>query len=238
MAKMYDALKRAETEGRRDYSSDSLDGSSAGPSARALREKLIGAYRSIEAALPGVESKAVVFVSATPGEGTSALVREFASLAAANFLQKVIVVDLAPGGSNRAEGERRPALDEVVVGTANLEDAIDTPSKSGVASVNLTWGESPGSAVLNHPIFRELIGELRGRYELVLFDAPPMEGSSEAALVVSHVDGVVLVVEAQKTRWQTLERARDTIEHQGGTILGVILNRRKFHIPKALYKRL
>jgi Mrp family chromosome partitioning ATPase len=52
------------------------------------------------------------------------------------------------------------------------------------------------------------------------------------------VDGVVLVVEAEKTRWQVVENLKEKIQNVGGNIIGVVFNKRRFYIPEALYKRL
>ena len=58
-------------------------------------------------------------------------------------------------------------------------------------------------------------------------------------LTLSHkVDGVILVVEAECTRWQIVQQTKENIEIRGGKVLGVILNKRRFYIPKFVYDRL
>jgi Mrp family chromosome partitioning ATPase len=52
------------------------------------------------------------------------------------------------------------------------------------------------------------------------------------------VDGVVLVVEAEKTRWPVAENVRDKIKGSGGNILGIVLNKRRYYIPEWVYKKL
>jgi Mrp family chromosome partitioning ATPase len=49
------------------------------------------------------------------------------------------------------------------------------------------------------------------------------------------VDGVVLVVQAEKTRWQVAEQAKRILEESGARLLGAVINRRRYHIPQALY---
>jgi Mrp family chromosome partitioning ATPase len=49
------------------------------------------------------------------------------------------------------------------------------------------------------------------------------------------MDGVVLVVEAEKTRWEVAEQAKRTLEDSGARVLGAVLSRRQFHIPAAFY---
>ena len=56
--------------------------------------------------------------------------------------------------------------------------------------------------------------------------------------LVSQVDGVILVVEAEKTRWQVALSAKEKIIKSGGTILGTVFNKRKYYIPEYIYKYL
>jgi len=52
------------------------------------------------------------------------------------------------------------------------------------------------------------------------------------------VGGVVLVVEAERTRAPIVEQARRAVEANGGRLLGVVMNKRRYHIPRAIYRRL
>jgi Mrp family chromosome partitioning ATPase len=52
------------------------------------------------------------------------------------------------------------------------------------------------------------------------------------------VDGVLLVLEAGKTRRHVAIRAKKELEEAGGKLLGVVLNKRRYHIPERVYKRL
>jgi len=56
--------------------------------------------------------------------------------------------------------------------------------------------------------------------------------------IADLMDGVILVVEAEKTRWEVASRAKEDLLQANSKILGVILNRRQFHIPEWLYKTL
>ena len=52
------------------------------------------------------------------------------------------------------------------------------------------------------------------------------------------VDGVVIVVEADKTRWPVVQSVREKIVQHGGRLLGMVLNKRRYYIPEFIYKRL
>jgi Mrp family chromosome partitioning ATPase len=80
--------------------------------------------------------------------------------------------------------------------------------------------------------------KLRANFELVLIDSAPLAISPDGLAIASKVDGVVLVVEAEKSRWQTVKRLRDSIHRVGGNMLGVVLNKRRFYIPQSIYRHL
>ncbi|MFZ0944113.1 MAG: hypothetical protein WB930_11840 [Syntrophobacteraceae bacterium] len=62
--------------------------------------------------------------------------------------------------------------------------------------------------------------------------------SSPAMQIAGLMDGVVLVVEAESTRWEVAGRAKEDLLQADSKLLGVILNRRKMHIPDWLYRTL
>jgi capsular exopolysaccharide synthesis family protein len=86
--------------------------------------------------------------------------------------------------------------------------------------------------------FWEFLKTMRSEFEYVVLDGPPLPSFSESKVICSKVDGVVMVVESGKTRKQVALRAKKDIEQAGGTVLGVVLNKRKYHIPEWVYRRL
>jgi protein-tyrosine kinase len=78
---------------------------------------------------------------------------------------------------------------------------------------------------------------LKEKFDLIIVDAPPAMMFPDGPGIVPHVDGVILVVEAEKTRWQVALEVKNKITRQGGNILGIVFNRRNYYIPRWLYKR-
>ena len=58
----------------------------------------------------------------------------------------------------------------------------------------------------------------------VFFDAPPLMGVSDASILASEVDGVLLVIQYRKYPRTMSTRAKRVIENVGGKIIGVVLN--------------
>ncbi len=79
---------------------------------------------------------------------------------------------------------------------------------------------------------------LKHEYTHIIFDLPSVHEHSPAMRIAGLMDGVILVVEAESTRWEVAGRAKEDLLQSGSKLLGVILNRTKKHIPDWLYKTL
>ena len=83
--------------------------------------------------------------------------------------------------------------------------------------------------------FEDRLLELSHQFDFIIIDTPAVMKSSEAQILASFLDGVIFVVKAEKTKWEVAKIALDMIENSGGKVIGSILNRREFYIPKFLY---
>lgn len=241
MPRIWEALKRAERDRTRPGGGAPTASSPSPASGRSLRQKLIAVYQGIESRLPDKTSRVITFVGANSGDGTSTLVREFAMLANDELGKRVALFDVEQGRGGHYDYfgtafETREGEGEDAGWT--LEEALQPVGDDTLFLGCLSMHGSSASTVVARPEFREELEQLRERFQLVLFDAPPGMDSSDVLLLAPESDGVVLVVRAEKTRWQVAQSLRQRIEGQGGTILGVILNRRKFYIPRLIYKHL
>lgn len=77
---------------------------------------------------------------------------------------------------------------------------------------------------------------LRLAFDYVLIDCPALSVSDEAALLASSADGVVLVVEAERTRRAEIQAATRTLEMANAKILGMVLNKQRFSVPRWISK--
>jgi Mrp family chromosome partitioning ATPase len=62
--------------------------------------------------------------------------------------------------------------------------------------------------------------------------------SPDAAVLAEVADGVVVVVQAGRTKRPVLTRSVDLVRRAGGRVLGIVLNRRRLEIPGFIYRRL
>lgn len=85
---------------------------------------------------------------------------------------------------------------------------------------------------------RDRFAELREAFDCILISAPALDCENEAAFLGQLADGVVLIVEANQSRRETVRRAKDQLEAQHVHLLGAVLDQRTFPIPENLYRRL
>ena len=82
------------------------------------------------------------------------------------------------------------------------------------------------------------VDALRVSFDNILIDCGPLHESADAAVLASSVDGVVIVVEAGRSRRDQIVNAQRTVAQAGGNFLGFVLNKRRYPVPEWLYRRL
>jgi protein-tyrosine kinase len=85
---------------------------------------------------------------------------------------------------------------------------------------------------------KECINRLRERFHYVLFDCQPILASSDVLGIAPLVDGVILVIEANRTTGKQISQAERQIEVAGGLLCGSVLNKQKSSLPDWAQRRL
>src|SRR5258706_417853 len=83
-----------------------------------------------------------------------------------------------------------------------------------------------------------LLDQVRERYRFVLLDTPAISTHHDSVVLSRSCDGVVVVMEAEATRGPVARATIETIERFGGKVLGLVFNKRRFYIPRWIYRRL
>ncbi|MBI3763152.1 MAG: CpsD/CapB family tyrosine-protein kinase [Chloroflexi bacterium] len=194
--------------------------SSAAEAYRTLRTNLM--FTSLDKPLT-----TLLVTSAAPDEGKSTTLANLAVTMAQGGRRTILVdCDL-----------RRPTQHEIW-GLANerglttmvLEsDALANPPLTDVGIENLAVLPSgpvpPNPAdLLGSRRMEEAIAALKSRADIVLFDAPPVIAVTDAALLASKLDGVLLVVEAGGTRRDHAQRAKEMLAKVNIRIVGAVLS--------------
>ena len=188
------------------------------------------AYRKIRTNLQFIDvdvpHKALLFTSCMVGEGKSSTVCNLAIMQA-QVGKRVIVVEAdlrRPRASGYLGLPSSIGVTDVLVGRVEANEAIQTWGEN-MFDV-LASGPSPPSPsdLLGSQRMSQLIEQLRGQYDLVLIDAPPILPFADAVATGPACDGAILIVRYGKTRIAHLGQGIDALNAVGIPILGSVLS--------------
>lgn len=200
-------------------------------------------FRAVEAALSGVQGGSMIMISsARPGEGKTTVCGGFAATLAQNCGKSVLILDGdrnhvlsrhwgTPKGITISTFEKQPQL---ILQSGKRFGATGSVS---VVPVGSLLGSSNGSSVEVGQV-AALKSTLSKTFNYVLIDAPAVADLSWAPVIGAMTDGVILVVQAERTRWPVALSSKQEFEGSGAKVLGVFLNKRRFYIPSRIYRRI
>ena len=168
----------------------------------------------------------IVIVSAGAGEGKSTTAINLATVFA-QAGSRVLIVD---------SDLRRPTLHKLFKVTNNLgltnyllkqNTLAEIVQTTGVPNLDfMASGKLPNSSIgiLGSTQMKQMIAELKQRYDFIFFDSPPILGVSDASIIASEVDVVMQVIQYRRYPQPMTVRAKQMIEKVGGNFVGIILN--------------
>jgi capsular exopolysaccharide synthesis family protein len=172
------------------------------------------------------EQRVFVISSALPAEGKSTVAANLAvTLALAG--QRVALVDAdlrRPKLASRLGVDQSVGTTSVLIGRIGLVEALQSYSETGLDV--LASGPRPPnpSELLQSHAMRDLIAELRLRYDVVLIDSPPLLPVTDAALLAAQADGLIVVMRHGKTTRDQLAHALDRVTQVGAKCVGIVVN--------------
>jgi Mrp family chromosome partitioning ATPase len=184
-------------------------------------------------------SPAIEFVSSVRGEGTSTIVTEVALAVCGLLKNRILLIDAtgSPSPLGRSlENELPASLDTVLMGQAPITDALATLPDVELHFATLGTGGQNGSRLPSTRSIQTLFSRLRQYYELILVDGGSVQSDNYSPVLARSVDGVVLVVEAERTRMPVVDWSLQLLENSKARLLGTVLNKRRYHIPKRVYE--
>jgi Mrp family chromosome partitioning ATPase len=206
-----------------------------------FEERLLTLHRRIDALVDSEGAKVVSIVSMQSVEESFTYTYEMARIAATRFRLRVLILCTLGSGSckhllNGAPLQR--GWEQAAFEDKPLADAIHTVENPSISVSQLNASQESLSQLAATTRFESLMARIRKRYDLILIDSRPFSSGMDAALLSPIADGTILIVDAGASRWQVVRNAVDQVVSQRGTLLGVVLNKRRHFIPNFIYRRL
>ncbi|MDI9569221.1 MAG: CpsD/CapB family tyrosine-protein kinase [Pseudomonadota bacterium] len=207
--------------------------------------------------LPGFKSKdsLVVLVSASAvGEGASTIALNLAYAYAHDSAKRAVLIDgnlRRPSLHEHFGVPREKGLTDLVEDGLSLEEVLlrinleDTDSSLYRKQTPPSFHFLPvGRPVPNPTIFfqsaefQTRLEALRQAFTFIVIDGSPLVRYPESSLLASRTDGVILVIRHEATSWEVVQVSKRYLQMTEATIIGAILNHKRFFIPEWIYRYL
>jgi succinoglycan biosynthesis transport protein ExoP len=172
------------------------------------------------------QRKVVVVTSSVPEEGKTTL--SFNLAGALGQVKKVLLIDAdlrrPKIGKLVGRDSKAPGLADVVVGQAQLTDAVFFHAAAGIHIL-------PAGTVPPNPLellaskrFEEILEKLKSTFDVVLIDSAPLQLVSDALVLSQHASSVIYVVRADATPYPVAQNGLRRLRRVGAPVLGIVLN--------------
>lgn len=195
----------------------------------AARTPRAESYRSLRTNLRFVEfeegARSIVVTSSIDGEGKSTTAANLA-LAVADLGQKVLLVDadLRRPRVDRMFGiDGGVGLSDVLIGAVPLQDAVQAFLTTNLELLPAGTIPPNPNEQLQSRAMHDLVASLHDRYDLVVFDTPPLLAVSDAAVLSGLAGGVIVVSAAGRVRRAQLDNALAALDRVGGRVVGLVM---------------
>lgn len=205
-----------------------------------FEREMAGLYHPIISALPNGKG-IVLFMGTNETDGTSTMAREFASFVSTHVGSTTLLFDAdrqKPTQLSHFGVRGATDMEEVITEGRPVDEAIYPVRNTGLHVATLALRPTTKPFIFASQRADHVLGQVRQRFDLVVVDAPAPTGSPDVLALASKVDGVVLVIQADQTRFHQAKQTKELIETNGGKLIGLVFNKRRFFIPDWIYKRL
>jgi len=206
------------------------------------QSQMAESYRALRTSLLlsslGAPPKVIMVTSAMPQEGKTTTSINTAIVLAQKGVRVLLVdADLRRPGVHKALGMgSRSGLSNVLTGSADVQQAI-TRSPLIPSLYVLPAGTPPPNPaeLLASANMRDLIETLSSQYDHIVIDTPPTLSVTDAVVLSTRADAVVLVIRSGRTTKQALRRARELLVRVNARVTGVLLNAVDLSSPDYYY---
>jgi len=167
-----------------------------------------------------------VITSANPEEGKTTTVCNLAvSLAQAEKKVLLVNADLRRSMVQHFFGLKNDkGLTDFLVGSVGLAEVLHRQVLPNLDIINSGIVPHNPSEILGSKKMKEFIRLMKEKYDIILFDTPPLLAVTDAAALATETDGVLIVASAGTTKTTDLKSVAEFLQNIGVNVLGVVLN--------------
>ncbi|HBE21409.1 MAG TPA: capsular biosynthesis protein [Cyanobacteria bacterium UBA11149] len=189
------------------------------------------AFRSLYTTIRLMSAKkpihSLAISSSVPGDGKTTI-SVYLGKTAATIGQRVLLIDTDlryPQLHTRLDLPNQQGLSELITSDLSIDDAIQKSPLDENFFV-LTSGQNLSDPIklLSSAKMEYLREQFQARFDLVLYDTPPLLGIGDGNLIAAKADGTILVVGIEKTDRSQVMKAFEGLKISGASILGIVAN--------------
>jgi capsular exopolysaccharide synthesis family protein len=180
--------------------------------------------------------QSIVIASINPSEGKSVTALNLSWMLAQTDGLKCLIIDSdlrMPSLTDYLGIETDKGLSDILAGKATVNESIIKLNPAGLHIMPGGEARSDVAELISGPRFKEILRECREMFDYVIIDAPPLGIFTDAAVLINHADGAMLVVRAGRTRYSAIDRVMETLPRE--RMLGVVLNQSEDVLDESHY---
>jgi Mrp family chromosome partitioning ATPase len=149
-----------------------------------------------------------------------------------------LLIDCAVPPRWNLAGDEFPTLAQAFTATRRIESAVGRVEVPGNLHGAILSRHANSILHTDPAALGSVLDQARQSYPITVLDTPSLDETAGTLAFPRACDGVVLVIEAERTPIPAAEAAVEAIDRSGGKLIGVVFNKRKLHMPRWLFRRL
>ena len=169
--------------------------------------------------------KTILVTSSTPREGKTTVSNLAGSFAHAN--KKTIIIDCdlrKPRMHTLFEAKRFPGFTDYFFGQATYEEIVQRSKVDNLFFITAGTIPPNPSEIIGSTQMEQFLAKLKKDYDYVIIDSPPVIAVTDSEILSRLVDASILVVSANDTEIDLMEKSVELLKHERGSFIGVLLN--------------